>query len=114
MLTGYQCEVVAFIGEGEFICYNCAQKALDAGEFAQSELGLGSLSPVIRYSLDEFNGERVYEAAEEAYEERAENGTAPVDDDGTPLEKWRAIDVIAEELEDAYAECCSECGEVIK
>lgn len=102
MLTGYQCEVVAFVSDGGFICYDCAHKSLDRGMLERSELGLGSISPVIRYSLDEYNAEVVYEAARENLEER---GIDPSD--------WKALDDEVEKLGDQFKEVCGECGEVI-
>jgi len=111
MLTGYQCEVVAFIGDGEFVCYDCAHKALDEGTFARAERGLGDLSPVIRYSLDEYNSERVYEEAEQQLVERVENGDLP--NPATQEERWSALEAIVEELGDSYNETCGQCGEVI-
>ena len=136
MLSAYAAEVVAFIdGEaGEFICYDCAHKALDRGEFDRSERGLGSLSPVIRYSLDEMNGERVYEAAEERILDLVEEYVAPHaettawhivegwkqrparevwSDGGYTRRYYRLVDKIAEKLGDSYGEVCGDCGEVI-
>lgn len=113
MLTGYQAEIVAFIGDGEFVCYDCAHKALDAGEFAAAENGLGSLSPVSRYSVDEIDGERTWEAAEDRvreFEDRHPLLAHVVLNDNN---RWRLVDRIADKLGDTFNERCGECGEVL-
>lgn len=110
MLTGYQVEIVAFIAEGEFVCRDCAHKALDNGELA--ELGIGcSYSPVSRYSIDEYNSERVYEAAEERVSDFELDH--PYFFEGVRDKRWRLIDKVVEKIGDTYAETCGECGEVI-
>ena len=113
MLTGYQCEVVAFIAEGGFICSKCAHEALDAGEFARSERGLGDLSPVIRYSLDEDEGEMQWENAREHVSEFED------DHPGLDLSVKHGWGTVFDHLVDHYAEShpyhetCEECGEEI-
>lgn len=128
MLTGYQCEIVAFIGDGEIICRDCAHRALDEGQFARSERGLGELSPLIRYSIDELNGERAYEAAEERlrdfvddhpafsrclFEEGQDLGDGFVWRHRWSTNGYRALDHLVEKFGNTYAERCGDCGEEI-
>lgn len=51
MLTASQCAVVAFIGDGEIICRDCAIERLDNGD-------LGVVNPVIQYEADTDQAER--------------------------------------------------------
>lgn len=68
MLTGYQCQVVAFVGDGYIICPECAyERGVEAGDEdtrAKAELGLKNaldLSPMIEYTASsEFGDEGLY------------------------------------------------------
>jgi uncharacterized Zn finger protein (UPF0148 family) len=72
MLTVSQCETVAFTHNGEIICPECARKvAGSAIAFAAAEEGYHNgtdLSPLIRYSLDEYISENASELADEKYD----------------------------------------------
>lgn len=48
MLTAYQAETVAFIGDGLVVCYDCGHKRLDQGGGDAD-----GLAPYSRYSVDE-------------------------------------------------------------
>lgn len=132
MLTGYQCEVVAFQTDGEFICYDCAVKEWSTVRVEKIERGLDSfdVSPIIRYTLDEINGENAYEAARERVSETADLLGIPYEvqrfwssypgqgDDPVTVEQrdkydryHRLVDRLAEGLEEVYGECCGHCGE---
>ncbi|MDF2753398.1 MAG: hypothetical protein K0S82_1781 [Gaiellaceae bacterium] len=66
MLTAYQAETIAFVGEGEIVCYDCVEKETGELGLEQADRGLHhTYSPLCRYSIDEHNGERTYEEAEE-------------------------------------------------
>jgi hypothetical protein len=63
MLTGYQCEVVAYTVDesGSIICRECAVKRTSSITIDKAELGLTTSVKVdqwIRYSLDELSAER--------------------------------------------------------
>jgi len=67
MLTGFQCETIAFYppDSGEFLCVDCAVAEYGALAVSKSEDGIGPISPVSRYSLDEISSERTWEYARE-------------------------------------------------
>lgn len=69
MLTASQCEVVAATFHGEILCLDCAKRATSALTVEKAEAGLShgfsDLSLLIRYELDEYNGERASEYADE-------------------------------------------------
>ncbi len=74
MLTGYQCEIVAYLGDGEIICRECAAQDYSELTLEKVDLGLTNVSelrPLIRYNVDELNGERAYEDARERLEDYA-------------------------------------------
>lgn len=101
MLTGYQCETVAYIGDGEIICRDCALQDYSSVALEKLDMGLACaasdrLSPLSRYSL----GEYVSETAAEYVNEELN-----YDDD--PAEWQRRFD----ELADHY--CCDGCGSEI-
>ena len=94
MLTGYQCETVAFTLDGSIICPDCAVKATSAITVAKAERGLDhgfDLNALSRYSLDEYVGESASEYVSEEHEE------------GTP--EW---DAAFEQATDEYP--CDHCG----
>ena len=98
MLTASQCEVVAAFLNGELLCLHCARNETSALTISKAEAGHshggGDLSLLIRYELDEYNGERAYEYVE--YEL------------GLTWEKDReAFDKAVEDYPD---ECCGSCG----
>jgi hypothetical protein len=118
MLTGYQCEVVAYYppDSGEYVCPDCARKIAGTEiAFAKAERGMADwlLQPVIRYSMDESNGERVYEYADQLARdwEMAHPGLAELL--LNEQNRWRLIDWLADRLEDVLAERCGECGEIL-
>ena len=106
MLTGYQCETVAYLlpDGGEFLCRSCALEALPVDEdgepsddVAKADLRLeneSNVRGVIRYEMDEYNGERAYEYVE--YEL------------GLTWEKDR--EAFDKALRDYPDECCGSCG----
>ena len=97
MLTGYQCETVAFTFNGEIICPDCAVAATSAITVAKAERGLAhgfsDLSPLSRYSLDEYASESAWEYASQ----EAEEGTPEFD----------------EIFERASIQSCGDCGREI-
>lgn len=71
MLTGYQCETVAFTLDGSIICPDCAVKATSAVTVAKAERGLSigfDLGALSRYSLDEYISESHYSDDEDETE----------------------------------------------
>ena len=94
MLTGYQCETVAFAFNGDIICPDCAVVATSAITVSKAERGLshggGDLSALSRYSLDEYTSETAWEYASQEHEE------------GTP--EWDAL------YERASVQPCGDCG----
>jgi hypothetical protein len=116
MLTGFQAEVIAFIGEGEFICYECAHEMLDEGEFAAAERGFSScsLTPVCRYSMDAESGEVTYEYAREMVGDFLADHPA-IDPDkkvGWGTVEDRLVEWWAESH--PYHETCGNCGKEIE
>ena len=80
MLTASQCEVVAAILHGEILCLPCAKSETSALTIEKAEQGLshggGDLSLLIRYELDEYNGERASEHADEEAGDYSDNPDA--------------------------------------
>lgn len=115
MLTGYQCEIVAYLSEHEFLCRDCAASETSALTVEKAELGLansGGLDPIIRYVLDEHNSQRVYEYASEKvtdfqydHPELAKLLMSARDSE------WRLTDRIADRMGETYNETCGSCGE---
>ncbi len=120
MLTGYQCEVVAFQTDGALICPECATKRYGEARVAATErgLGYGDISPLIRYSLDEWEGERVYELARERLSDFVFDhphlaslfGVTP---NSSGSNEWRVLDKLAERFEELGKEHCEDCGEAL-
>jgi hypothetical protein len=117
MLTGYQTEVVAFYvrDSGEYTCGACTAKATSQLTVDKAERGLGNaygVSAVIRYELDESNGQRTYEAAEERVERFADEHPALA---GLLLggNDQTLVDRVAERLGDLYHERCGQCDAVL-
>lgn len=119
MLTGYQCEIVAYVAYGGFYCRECMAKATSLLSVEKADMGLshaGEFEPVIRYSLDEYTGERTWEDAEERWYEirrrhpvlaeavARKNASASYDNQDAP---WRVIDRLAEKR--PYTEHCESC-----
>jgi len=66
MLTGYQCEIVAYLGDGEIICHSCAVSRHSSVAIEKVDMGLSNgtdLSPISRHSLDESSGEQTWDYA---------------------------------------------------
>lgn len=55
MLSGYQCETVAFATDGGYVCHGCLTAELGEIAVTRIENGLdhSDIAPVIRYHLDE-------------------------------------------------------------
>ena len=109
MLSGYQCEIIAYIGDGEIICRDCAAKdyselTLDKLDAGISCVASGHISPLIRYSVDELD--RSYEYAEERWDEFQRDHPALYEALDVP--DWRVIDRRAEKH--PCPECCGSCG----
>lgn len=72
MLTGYQCEVVAYALNGEILCPECAAKETSQVTLDKAERGLSTgadISPWIRYELDEYISSQAEEFAHEQADE---------------------------------------------
>ena len=73
MLTASQCEIVAYYipDHGEFICRECAAKATSQLAVEKADEGLTGdrLQPIIRYSLEEYASENLWEYLAEEHEE---------------------------------------------
>ena len=97
MLTASQCEVVAAILHGEIICLSCAASETSALTIQKAEAGHahggGDLSLLIRYELDEYNGQLASEHADEEVGDYSDNPDA-----------WH------EAFDNYPAECCGSCG----
>ena len=89
MLTASQCEVVAAILHGEILCLPCAKSKAEQG----LSHGGGDLSLLIRYELDEYNGQLASEHADEEVGDYSDNPDA-----------WN------EAFDNYPAECCGSCG----
>lgn len=97
MLTYDQCQVVAFTLNGAIICPDCAAKATSTVTVAKAEQGLTTgddLTPLIRYSLDEYNGERAGEHADEEVGDWTQENAS----------EWQKV------FDDYPSECCEDCG----
>lgn len=118
MLTGYQCETIAFTHNGEILCPDCAVEETSAITVAKAERGLahggGDLSPLSRYGLDEHTGERTWEEASERVgrfqDEHPDIWGLLEAVHGNALE-WRLTDRRAERH--AWVETCGSCGREI-
>lgn len=123
MLSGYQCEIIAYVGDGEIICRKCAVAQESSVTIEKLDAGLSActdLSPLIRYSVDEMSGERQYEWARERARDFSESHPVLADKLGvrdfgasflTDVRErnlWRLYDRLAEK---APGECCGNCGE---
>lgn len=66
MLTTHQTEVIAFVtpNHGEFLCRDCATQVTSQLTVQKAELGLakGRLEPIIRYTLEEYATESLWES----------------------------------------------------
>lgn len=97
MLTAHQCEIIAYIGDGEIICRECAVAQESTVTIEKLDAGLSactSLQPLIRYEVDEYNSERAHEYVE------YELGLTWSDDP----------DAYDKAFEDYPKECCGSCG----
>lgn len=116
MITAHQAEVIAFITDGDIICLDCAKLAYGEDSVALAEEGLYSeadISPLIRYSLDEYVGESNWEYARERVGEFLDRHPAiaesPLLDDGPG-------ELIDRVFTRRYADLgypCGNCGEEI-
>lgn len=118
MLTGYQCEVVAYLSDCEFLCRDCAASETSQLTVEKADLGLansGDLHPIIRYVLDEHNGQRIWEEAEERVRDFQADHPAIWEAlvERNRDAEWRLTDRVAENLGDAYCEHCGGCGELL-
>lgn len=113
MLSGYQCEVIAYVTDGDIICRECAAEdyselTLDKLEQGLTCVATGHLSPLIRYQVDELD--RSYEYAEERVREFVGDHPALF---STDTEGWLGR---FNQLVDRWAqrhpvpECCGSCG----
>jgi hypothetical protein len=118
MLSGYQCEAVAFIAEDgcEYLCRSCAEAETSALTVEKAERGLTNaygLRGIIRYEVDTWDGERTWEAAQERVDSFASDHPAIfealVENDRNV--EWRLTDRIADRLGDTFHERCGQCGE---
>lgn len=85
MLSAYGAAVAAYTTEdGELICAGCARATLGELGVARLDSGLDEQSrgirPLIRYELDQFNGERAWEYAAQDYEVGSEAFDKAVED----------------------------------
>lgn len=115
MLTGYQCEIVAYLSDYEYLCRDCAASETSALTVEKADLGLansGGLDPIIRYLLDEYNSERLYEYASEKVTrfKRDHPELAKLLMSARDAE-WQLIDRISDRTGDTYDERCGSCGE---
>jgi hypothetical protein len=120
MLTGYQTEVVAFDvrDSGEYTCGACTAKATSQLTVDKAERGLTNaygVSAIIRYELDEMNGQSTYEAAEERIDRFADEHPAIFGPlvEGDEHAEARLVDRVADKLGDLYHERCGHCDEVL-
>jgi len=63
MLTGYQCETIAYLGDGEIICRECAIAETSALTIEKVDMGLSNssdLRPLSRHSVDESSSEQTW------------------------------------------------------
>jgi hypothetical protein len=120
MLTGYQTQAVAYYlqDSGEYLCETCAGSATTTLTVAKAERGLDNsygLRAIIRYSLDEVNGERTWEAASERVTDFSYNHTSIwarlIENDRDA--EWRLTDRVAAKLGDLYHERCGQCDTVL-
>jgi hypothetical protein len=116
MLTGYQCETVAYYiaDSGEYICRDCAVAATSSVTVDKAERGLTNaygLSGIIRYSMGESNGERTWEAAQERVDDFQHDHPALFK--ALVREEWRLVDRIAEKFGDLYDERCGQCDALL-
>lgn len=69
MLTATQCEIVAYVTDGEIVCRDCLVARYSTVFVERLDAGIGGsthdISPLIRYEVDTLSGERIWEAAEE-------------------------------------------------
>ena len=116
MLSGYQCEIVAYLGDSEFLCRDCAIEHTSALTVEKADMGLansGGLTPLIRYTIDEHNGQRVWEAASERVQRFANEHPVIWAGLGDQDRDWRLIDRVAEKLGDSFDERCGQCEKVL-
>lgn len=142
MLTASQVEVVAYLTDGGFLHAECARETLGDGAVEIAREGIERwndpepLRPVIRYELDEADGERAYqdfdivtyrERTEEWLHERdtsylefgAQDGpfyVVPVDED-EPEEGAETFDTLASAEDGRYeraGESCDHCGGLLR
>lgn len=115
MLNSYQCEIVAYLSDCEFLCRDCAASETSSLTVEKADVGLansGGLDPVIRYCLDEHNSQRLYEYASEkvARFKRDHPELAKLLMSAGDAE-WQLIDRISDRTGDTYDETCGSCGE---
>ena len=124
MLSAHGAEVIAYVGDGYIICRDCAIKRTSTLTIDKVDAGLsngsGGLSPLIRYTIQTENGERIWEEAEERVREFERRHPtwlgvlADVTDEKRGMLRWRLVDRVAERMpEDVYGEHCEDCGEFI-
>jgi hypothetical protein len=94
MLTASQCEIVAFVTDGGIICHDCAVSRFGEMGVAALEEGLAEflpqdVSPLIRYELDSFQGEDLWERCREDTEtdEEAQELFDSRSDEGYPCDE---------------------------
>jgi len=110
MLTGYQCEIVAYLGDGEIICHACAVSRHSTVAIEKVDMGLSNgtdLRPIIRYSLDESSVGMTWEYASEHVREFLAGHPAVV---LTPHQEDRLIDRWSNRhpVNETCGSCCEE------
>jgi hypothetical protein len=128
MLTASQCETVAYHGDGAVYHPECARQRFSALTVEKADVGLdnsGGLRPLIRFELDEWQGQDAYALAEE-YADRFEDdhptlaatlGVASprsgLDLSAATRNRYRLIDRLADRFADTSGPSCDECYELI-
>lgn len=73
MLTGYQVETIAYMTDGAIICRTCAESDYSTLTLDKIDRGLPSvaddvISPLSRYSIDEYLSESASECADQDFD----------------------------------------------
>lgn len=117
MLTASQCEIVAYVTDGEIVCRDCLVARYSTVFVERLDAGIGGsthdISPLIRYEVDNLSSERIWEAAEERVDRFADDHPAIFQAVEAEHGRWRIVDRVAENLGDAYGEHCGECCDVL-
>ena len=106
MLTAYQVETVAYVGDGSIVCRECAISRYGTVAITSLDQGLDEfappdVSPLIRYELEEYLSETSWELAAERVDDRL-NGRWPELRDELVQREWDS------HSNDGYP--CDDCG----